>query len=241
MGVSICLNFLVKACQNGREKVPPVCASFRPEEDVDGGGALQARQRPYQSQRPPAPPRRTPHPPPKAGGAAVAFGQGSVLGRRHQSPRQWRWSHRSSLRDSSSLFQVFGRLLPEVRRRGFEEGDQGYPHLLRSIAPRSRPQEERAQEVRRSRRQSQIPEILPLNKKNENGGSSSSSSAAVAPWRWPNVKRGKRQTGRIYRFIFFFFAHCEYIVQSRVVWLSKKMFKLSFNVLFREIVESFHG
>merc|ERR1711872_648018 len=57
MGVSICLNFLVKACQNGREKVPPVCASFRPEEDVDGGGALQARQRPYQSQRPPAAPR----------------------------------------------------------------------------------------------------------------------------------------------------------------------------------------
>merc|ERR1712142_754493 len=212
MGVSICLNFLVKACQNGREKVPPVCASFRPEEDVDGGGALQARQRPYQSQRPPAPPRRTPHPPPKAGGAAVAFGQGSVLGRRHQSPRQWRWSHRSSLRDSSSHFQVFGRLLPEVRRRGFEEGDQGHPHLLRSIAPRSRPQEERAQEVRRSRRQSQIPEILPLKKGKKpatpmsscGSSSSSSSSAAVAPWRWPEVKRGKWQTGRIYRFIFFF-------------------------------------
>merc|ERR1739838_1030015 len=81
------------------------------------------------------------------------------------SPRQRRWSHRSSLRDSSSHFQVFGRLLPEVRRRGFEKGDQGYPHLLRSIAPRSRPQEERAQEVRGSRRQSQIPEILPLKKK----------------------------------------------------------------------------
>merc|ERR1712240_189263 len=90
-------------------------------------------------------------------------------GRRHQSPRQWRWSHCSSLRDSSSHFQVFGRLLPEVRRRGFEEGDQGHPHLLRSVAPRSRPQEERAQEVRRSRRQSQIPEILPLNKKDEDG------------------------------------------------------------------------
>merc|ERR1739838_513102 len=80
------------------------------------------------------------------------------------SPRQRRWSHRSSLRDSSSHFQVFGRLLPEVRRRGFEKGDQGYSHLLRSIAPRSRPQEERAQEVRGSRRQSQIPEILPLKK-----------------------------------------------------------------------------
>merc|ERR1739838_1158741 len=75
MGVSICLNCLVSACQNGREKVPPVCPSFRAEEDVDGGGALQARQRPYQSQRPPAPPRRTPHAPPKAGGAAVALGK----------------------------------------------------------------------------------------------------------------------------------------------------------------------
>merc|ERR1739838_357775 len=84
------------------------------------------------------------------------------------SPRQRRWSHRSSLRDSSSHFQVFGRLLPEVRRRGFEKGDQGHPHLLRSIAPRSRPQEERAQEVRGSRRQSQIPEILPLKKTDGN-------------------------------------------------------------------------
>merc|ERR1712212_244890 len=209
MGVSICLNFLVKACQNGREKVPPVCASFRPEEDVNGGGALQAWQRPYQSQRPPAPPRRTPHPPPKAGGAAVAFGQGSVLGRRHQSPRQWRWSHRSSLRDSSSHFQVFGRLLPEVRRRGFEEGDQGHPHLLRSIAPRSRPQEERAQEVRRSWRQSQIPEILPLKGRKRRRRCESSSSAAAAPWRRPEASRGKRQTGRIYIYLsFFFFAHC---------------------------------
>merc|ERR1712212_894743 len=243
MGVSICLNFLVKACQNGREKVPPVCASFRPEEDVDGGGALQARQRPYQSQRPPAPPRRTPHPPPKAGGAAVAFGQGSVLGRRHQSPRQWRWSHRSSLRDSSSHFQVFGRLLPEVRRRGFEEGDQGHPHLLRSIAPRSRPQEERAQEVRRSRRQSQIPEILPL-EKDENCDADVELRVVVVV-----VVSGRRaaamagsQTRKtadwtdLYTHLFFLCPLQIYIlVLTFDLGLSIKMLKLSFTVLLGEI------
>merc|ERR1739838_688346 len=136
------------------------------------------------------------------------------------SPRQRRWSHRSSLRDSSSHFQVFGRLLPEVRRRGFEKGDQGHPHLLRSIAPRSRPQEERPQEVRGSRRQSQIPEILPLKK------------TAVAPWRWPEeALRGKLQTGRIYIYLSFIFP---LFLTFR---LSMIMFKLSFTVLFRDIYE----
>merc|ERR1739838_1015359 len=111
------------------------------------------------------------------------------------SPRQRRWSHRSSLRDSSSHFQVFGRLLPEVRRRGFEKGDQGHPHLLRSIAPRSRPQEERPQEVRGSRRQSQIPEILPLKKKRP--------SHPGVGRRKPYVENS-RLDGYIYIFIFYF-------------------------------------
>merc|ERR1739838_96657 len=98
------------------------------------------------------------------------------------------------LRDSSSHFQVFGRLLPEVRRRGFEKGDQGHPHLLRSIAPRSRPQEERAQEVRGSRRQSQIPEILPLKK---NGRRTLALAGGSLTWKtldWTDI----------YIFIFYF-------------------------------------
>merc|ERR1739838_557707 len=149
------------------------------------------------------------------------------------SPRQRRWSHRSSLRDSSSHFQVFGRLLPEVRRRGFEKGDQGHPHLLRSIAPRSRPQEERAQEVRGSRRQSQIPEILPLKKNGRKLQTRcGSSSAAVTPWRWPEeALRGKLQTGRIYIYLSFIFPL--YLTFR----LSMIMFKLSFTVLFRDIYE----
>merc|ERR1739838_803891 len=148
------------------------------------------------------------------------------------SPRQRRWSHRSSLRDSSSHFQVFGRLLSEVRRRGFEKGDQGHPHLLRSIAPRSRPQEERAQEVRGSRRQSQIPEILPLKKTGRKLQTrcGSSSSAVVTPWRWPEeALRGKLQTGRIYIYLSFIFP---LFLTFR---LSMIMFKLSFTVLFRDM------
>merc|ERR1739838_1033493 len=136
------------------------------------------------------------------------------------SPRQRRWSHRSSLRDSSSHFQVFGRLLPEVRRRGFEKGDQGHPHLLRSIAPHSRPQEERAQEVRGSRRQSQIPEILPLKK---NGRRTLALAGGSLTW--------KLQTGRIYIYLSFIFP---LFLTFR---LSMIMFKLSFTVLFRDIYE----
>merc|ERR1711872_428637 len=162
MGVSICLNFLVKACQNGREKVPPVCASFRPEEDVDGGGALQARQRPYQSQRPPAPPRRTQDVEAEARGAAVAPRQRPLLCRRHPRQGQRRRAHRSSVCHPSSHFQVPRRLLPKVRRRSFEEGNQGYPHFLRSLPSRRGSQAERAEKVRRTRSQSPLPEIVSL-------------------------------------------------------------------------------
>merc|ERR1739838_146891 len=150
------------------------------------------------------------------------------------SPRQRRWSHRSSLRDSSSHFQVFGRLLPEVRRRGFEKGDQGYPHLLRSIAPRSRPQEERAQEVRGSRRQSQIPEILPLKKIGRKlqtrcgsfvGGRRTLALAGGSlTWKTPDWTD-------IYIYLSFIFP---LFLTFR---LSMIMFKLSFTVLFRDIYE----
>merc|ERR1739838_1193976 len=59
-------------CNYGREKGSAVGASVRAEEDVDGGGALQARTRPHQSQRPPAPPRRAQDLEAEAGGAAAA-------------------------------------------------------------------------------------------------------------------------------------------------------------------------
>merc|ERR1739838_72371 len=149
------------------------------------------------------------------------------------SPRQRRWSHRSSLRDSSSHFQVFGRLLPKVRRRGFEKGDQGHPHLLRSIAPRSRPQEERAQEVRGSRRQSQIPEILPLKKTDGNykpaAGRRRQRPSRPGDGRRKPFAKNSRLDGYIYlSFIFPLFLSFR---------LSMIMFKLSFTVLFRDICD----
>merc|ERR1739838_817422 len=148
------------------------------------------------------------------------------------SPRQRRWSHRSSLRDSSSHFQVFGRLLPEVRRRGFEKGDQGHPHLLRSIAPRSRPQEERAQEVRGSRRQSQIPEILPLKKNcKPAAGRRRQRPSPPGDGRRKPFAKNSRLNGYIYIYLSFIFP---LFLTFR---LSMIMFKLSFTVLFRDIYE----
>merc|ERR1739838_689217 len=149
------------------------------------------------------------------------------------SPRQRRWSHRSSLRDSSSHFQVFGRLLPEVRRRGFEKGDQGHPHLLRSIAPRSRPQEERAQEVRFSRRQSQIPEILPL-KKTDGNCKPAAGRRRQRPSH-PGVGRRKPyvENSRLDGYIYLSFIFPLFLTFR----LSMIMFKLSFTVLFRDIYE----
>merc|ERR1711872_1066050 len=85
-----------------------------------------------------------------------------LLRRRYQSQGQRWWSYRPSLCHPSSDFQISGSLLPEIRRRGLQEGDQGHPHLLRQIALGRRPQAERTQEVRRSWCQSALPEILSL-------------------------------------------------------------------------------
>merc|ERR1712215_463077 len=107
----------------GREKGSAVGASVRAEEDVDGGGALQAGQRPHQSQRPPAAPRRTQDVEAEAGGAAVAPRQRPLLRRRHPRQGQRRRAYRPSVCYPSSHFQVPRCLLSKVRRRSFEEGN----------------------------------------------------------------------------------------------------------------------
>merc|ERR1711955_11829 len=127
----------------------------------------QKWQRPDQGQWPTSPSRRTAHAPSKVGGARAAVGQGPLLGGGHSRSRQRRRSHRSSLRHSSSHFQVFGGLLSEIRGRSFEEGDQGYPDRLRPLAARRRSPQKRAQEVRRSRSPSPTPEVLPLSRENK--------------------------------------------------------------------------
>merc|ERR1712215_451597 len=112
------LNLLKKTCYNyGREKGSAVGASVRAEEDVDGGGALQAGQRPHQSQRPPAAPRRTQDVEAEAGGAAVAPRQRPLLRRRHPRQGQRRRAYRPSVCYPSSHFQVSRCLLSKVRRR----------------------------------------------------------------------------------------------------------------------------
>merc|ERR1712126_329775 len=93
----------------------------------------------------------------------LLLGKRPVLGCRHSRARQRRRSHRSSLRHSTGHFQVFGGLLSKVRGRGFQERDQRYFDRIRSLSARCRSKKERAQEVRRSRSQSQIPKVLPLN------------------------------------------------------------------------------
>merc|ERR1719209_1787198 len=107
----------------GLEKGSAVGASVRAEEDVDGGGALQAGQRPYQSQRPPAAPRRTQDVEAEAGGAAVAPRQRPLPRRRHPRQGQRRRAYRPSVCYPSSHFQVPRCLLSKVRRRSFEEGN----------------------------------------------------------------------------------------------------------------------
>merc|ERR1711862_664750 len=53
-------------------------------------------------------------------------------------------------------------LLPEVHRRGLQEGDQGHPDELRPIPHRLGPTPLRAQEVRRPLRPRPLPEVLPM-------------------------------------------------------------------------------
>merc|ERR1712183_842193 len=105
---------------------------------------------------------------------------------------------------SKSLVAYYQKYVDEASKKEIKDILISYDRSLLVADPRRN-----EPKVRRSRRQSQIPEILPLKKGKKTAtpmsscGSSSSSSAAVAPRRWPEVKRGKRQTGRIYIFIFF--------------------------------------
>ena len=135
---------------------------LRAQEDGGGGDALQARpgidKDQWVSDR--------------AGGAGdpevqgiranPAAGTAPFRGCGHADPREGRGSHIADLCHQAEHREGPGGLLPEVRGRAEQEGDQRYPRPLRPHPPRRRPSPLRAQEVRWSRRQGQVPEILPL-------------------------------------------------------------------------------
>ena len=82
---------------------------------------------------------------------------------RHPRPSLRWWSHFPDLRHPTGHRQEPDRLLPEVRRRALQEPPQAGPRPVRPNPPRRRQPSLRAQEVRRSRRPCQVPEVLPLN------------------------------------------------------------------------------
>lgn len=99
---------------------------LRPQEDRGGRHLLQAGARPNQDQRLPN----------RAGGARDPSLQGlradppprktSFQWRGHAHPRQGRRSHLPDLRHPPEHRQSSRRLLPEVRGRAEQEGDQGH-------------------------------------------------------------------------------------------------------------------
>ena len=99
---------------------------LRPQEDRRGRDLLQARQRSHQNQR-------MPH---RAGGARNFEVQGirahpvarspEVRRSGHAHPSEGRRSHFPDLRHQTEHCQGSGGVLPEVRGRAVEEGDQGH-------------------------------------------------------------------------------------------------------------------
>merc|ERR1712108_84685 len=62
----------------------------------------------------------------------------------------------------SGSFKVTRRILPEIRCRAEQEGDQGHPGSVRPQLACGRPAALRAQEVRWTRSPCHIPEVIPL-------------------------------------------------------------------------------
>merc|ERR1719220_622266 len=141
----------------------PVGAGVRQEEVGHRRGLLQEGQGPHQGERAAPGAGAARGPPVQAPGADPPPRQGQVRGHRHPYPREGRRAHLAGVRHQAGALQVPGRLLPEVRGRAVQAGDQGHPGAVRPLAVGGGPPQERAQEVRRPRRQGQIPEVLPLN------------------------------------------------------------------------------
>jgi len=149
--------------QHGADERPyPVGTSVRAQEDSDGSGSLQAWQWPHQGQRTPPRPDRARDASIQDSGAGASARQGEIRWCGHSRASQGRRSRCSNLRHQTSHLQGSGGILPKVRGRGVEEGDQGHPRLVRPHAPRRGPSSLRAQEVRRSRGSRALPEVLPL-------------------------------------------------------------------------------
>merc|ERR1719163_459296 len=101
-------------------------------------------------------------PPPEGLRAASAAGQGPGEQGGHPHPGERGRVHLAGVRDPAGRGEGRDRLLPEVHRRGLEEGDQGHPDVLRSVAGRGGPPAVRAKEVRRPLRPCPVPEVLPV-------------------------------------------------------------------------------
>jgi hypothetical protein len=148
---------------------------FRAQEDGRGRGLHEARPGDDQGERRPdraAPSRDAAA---QGHGARAAGGAVQVQGHRHADPRARRREDVADLRHPPGRRQGSRGILPEVRGRGGEKGDQGHLHALRAHPPRRRPPPLRAQEVRRPRRPRQVPEVLPLS-------ASACRTAVVAPF-----------------------------------------------------------
>lgn len=135
---------------------------LRAQEDGGGRLLLQAGARADQGERRPDRADQAGDAPPQGVRAHPARGALALQGHRHEDPRPRRREDVADLRDPPGHRQGPRRLLPEVRRRGVQEGGQGHLCPLRPHPPRRRPQALRAQEVRWSRRPRKVPEVVPL-------------------------------------------------------------------------------
>merc|ERR1712167_89723 len=123
---------------------------------------LQARTWSHQDQWLPDRARRARDPALQSVRAGAAPRLGSLLQRGYPYSREGRRFHLASLRHPPGDREVACGLLPEVRRRGPEEGHQGYPPRLRPLAPRGRPASYGAEEVRWPLCPCPLPEVVPL-------------------------------------------------------------------------------
>jgi hypothetical protein len=135
---------------------------FRAQEDGGGRRLHQARARAHQGERRPHRADPPGDAPPQGFRAHHARRPHQVQGRRHAHPRPRRRQDVADLRHPPGHRQGARRLLPEVRRRGRQEGGQGHLRPLRPHPPRRRPQALRAQEVWWTWSPRQVPEVIPL-------------------------------------------------------------------------------
>merc|ERR1719188_2760351 len=105
---------------------------------------------------------------------------GQVVQGGHKVAGEGRRLHCASLCHAAGYREGDRGILPEIHRRGLEEGNQGHPHGLRSVAHCRRPAPVRAEKVRWSVRPFPFPEVLPVRPARGTAGSTLASHAAPA-------------------------------------------------------------